>query len=143
MRYVLGVSNRIADGNRSGCEESPQVNLEDAELVENRLQVEDVRIKSEVGLAIGEAGASTVVVDYLSARRQPLVQPPVLRVLPVELDVVERYPGQQHERGAAAAQRPVGDVHAIARLCVLDARLHGGTHFTSGRYGGLVSGGEG
>src|SRR5439155_12115610 len=69
MRHVLGVSSRIADGNRSGCEECPQVDLEDAELVENRLQVEDVRIESEVGLTIREAGASTVVVDYLSARR--------------------------------------------------------------------------
>src|SRR5439155_20914090 len=41
----------------------------------------------------------------------------------------------------AAARRTVGDVHPIACLRVLDARLHGGTHFTSGRYGGLVSGG--
>src|SRR5439155_2689388 len=132
MRHALGVSSRIADGHRSGCEECPQVDLEDAELVEDGLQVEDVRIESEVGLTIREAGASTVVVDYLSARREPLVQPPVLRVLPVELEVVERYPGQQHERGAAAALRPVGNADAVPRLRVLDARLHGGTHFTSG-----------
>ena len=68
MRHALGVSGRIADSHRSGCEECPQVDLEDAELVEDGLQVEDVRIESEVGLAIRQAAASTVVVDYLSAR---------------------------------------------------------------------------
>src|SRR5439155_11239450 len=47
-----------------------------------------------------------------------------------------------HKRHTVA-YRVVSDVYTVTRLRVLDARLHGGTHFTSGRYGGLVSGGKG
>src|SRR5437870_8628529 len=46
-----------------------------------------------------------------------------------------------HKRHTVA-YRVVSDVYTVTRPRVLDARLHGGTHFTSGRYGGLVSGEE-
>src|SRR5439155_6884333 len=73
-------------------------------------------------------------------RRRRLESLPHIRHLPFHMEV-RVWQVHDHKRHTVA-YRVVSDVYTVTRLRVLDARLHGGTHFTSGRYGGLVSGGE-
>src|SRR3990172_4960085 len=122
MTDSLWMLSRIGYGHRARGEKAPKGNSTQAQSFDNRIKVEFMALQ-RIGSrgSLREAAATAIVVDHLHLFRQALVE--IRAPLPVELDMVKRDPRQQHQR-LSLAQRPVGYAHAVARLRVLDARLH-------------------
>jgi hypothetical protein len=88
------------------------------------LQIAYHRVHRKVdGVTIGEAAAATVVPDQMEALCERLID--MGEHFPYRLHVAQRAI-RHHQQGRAIARSGEGDVYAVARLGVLDARLHGG-----------------
>ena len=118
----LRVACGIGDGVRAGVVLAQQADLRDAHLVDHGLQIRDHRIGREVGdVSLRVPGAPPVVVDQGEPPCQLLEDTVQHRVLPFHLQIAERHPRNEDQRGPVAGNRE-GQAHTIRAAGIADAR---------------------
>src|SRR3990172_2809815 len=124
VRYLLGVLDGIVDCHRSVPEEPDQCEPVKAHPLYHCLEIQHFGLKRIVGrVAVRQTSPSAVVVNEHSPFRQPLVPASHVRSLPLQLDMTE-FSCRHLHYGHSLSQGPECNVHTVARLRVLDARLH-------------------
>src|SRR3990172_7676443 len=124
VRYLLRMLDGIVDCHRSVPEEPDQCEPVKTQPVYHCLEIQHFGLKRIVGrVAVRQTSPSAVVMNEHSLLRQPLVPASHVRSLPLQLDMTEFSCPHLHYRHSLS-QGPECNVHTVARLRVLDARLH-------------------
>src|SRR4029450_2673092 len=122
VRDAAGVLRSVCYGDRDAVVDAVQDEFVCARAVGYRLQVEHHCRHRKVGrLAFGHPRAARVVPDRMEALGQAAIE--VWKKGPLTLGVGHGRRGYIDHRAALACRR-VSDTYAVARLCVLDVRLH-------------------